>query len=179
MSRTWLSIRVDLIGGGGQDLWPRPGRILAASRSHTFAQLATAIDDAFARWDRAHLHQFDLADGVRIGRPDRDDENEDVLDGRRITLARLKNDEQFVYEFDFGDSWEHLCAVGPLASTPSSSSAYSLTGLCPIGAGESSRTSMTGDGTATKAKKKATPDRTPNEPISHRCAPCGGPRPRR
>ena len=118
MSRTWLSIRVDLIGGGGQDLWPRPGRILAASRSHTFAQLATAIDDAFARWDRAHLHQFDLADGLRIGRPDWDDENEDVLDGRRITLARLKNDEQFVYEFDFGDSWEHLCTVGPTRIDP-------------------------------------------------------------
>ena len=23
-------------------------------------QLATATDDAFARWDRAHLHMFDL-----------------------------------------------------------------------------------------------------------------------
>ena len=118
MSRSWLSIRVDLIGGGGQDLWPRPGRILAAARSHTFAQLATAIDDAFARWDRAHLHQFDLADGARIGRPDWDDEAEDVLDGRRITLARLKNDEQFVYEFDFGDSWAHLCTVGPSRIDP-------------------------------------------------------------
>ena len=100
MSRTWLSIRVDPIGGGGQDLWPRPGRILAASRSHTFAQLASAVDDAFAHWDRARLHQFHLAGGVRIARPDWDDENEDVLDGRRATLARLKDDEQFVYEFE-------------------------------------------------------------------------------
>jgi len=118
MSRSWLSIRVDLIGGGGQDLWPRPGRILAAARSHTFAQLATAIDDAFARWDRAHLHRFDLTDGVRIGRPDWDDEAENLLDGRRTTLARLKNDEQFVYEFDFGDSWTHLCTVGPSRIDP-------------------------------------------------------------
>jgi hypothetical protein len=38
------------------------GRIFAAARSHTFAQLATAIDDAFARWDRAHLHMFDLGE---------------------------------------------------------------------------------------------------------------------
>lgn len=74
MSRTWLSIRVDLVGGGGQDLWPGSGPILAASRSHTFAQLAIAIDDAFARWDRAHLHQFNLADGIRVGRPDWDDQ---------------------------------------------------------------------------------------------------------
>ena len=118
MSRTWLSIRVDLVGGRGQDLWPRPGRILAAARSHTFAQLATAIDDAFARWDCAHLHQFDLADGVKIGRPDWDEDAEDIVDGRRLTLARLKNDEKFVYEFDFGDSWTHLCTVGPTRIDP-------------------------------------------------------------
>lgn len=62
MARTWLSIRVDLVDGGGLSLWPRPGRIFAAARSHSFAHLATAIDDAFARWDRAHLHMFDLGD---------------------------------------------------------------------------------------------------------------------
>jgi hypothetical protein len=92
-----------------------------------------------SRAGTAHLHQFDLAGGVRLGRPDWDDENEDVLDGRRTTLARLKKDEQFVYEFDFGDSWEHLCTVGPLESTPSSSSAHSLTRLCLTGAGYQQR----------------------------------------
>ena len=55
MARTWLSIRVDLVEGRGEHLWPRPGRIFAGARSHSFAQLAHAIDDAFARWDRAHL----------------------------------------------------------------------------------------------------------------------------
>jgi hypothetical protein len=51
MARTWLSIHVDLVEGGGHDsIWPRPGRIFAAARSHTFPQLATAIDDAFTRW---------------------------------------------------------------------------------------------------------------------------------
>jgi hypothetical protein len=63
VARTWLSIRVDLVDGGGRTLWPRPGRVFAAARSHSFAQLATAIDDAFARWDRAHLHMFDLGGG--------------------------------------------------------------------------------------------------------------------
>lgn len=47
-------------------MWPRPGRTLAAARTHTFAQLATAIDDAFARWDRAHLHEFTLAGRERV-----------------------------------------------------------------------------------------------------------------
>jgi len=54
---------VDLVDGGGRTLWPRPGRVFSAARSHSFAQLATAIDDAFARWDRAHLHMFDLGGG--------------------------------------------------------------------------------------------------------------------
>ena len=48
------------------DLRPRPGRVLIASRSATFEQLATAIDDAFARWDRNHLHEFTLTDGTVI-----------------------------------------------------------------------------------------------------------------
>ncbi len=40
MARTWPSIRVDLIEGHGEQYWPRPGRIFAAARSHTFKQLA-------------------------------------------------------------------------------------------------------------------------------------------
>ncbi len=65
------SSRVGARGSG-----PRPDWIFAAARSHTFAQLATAIDDAFGRWDRAHLMQFELADGTRLERPDWDEESE-------------------------------------------------------------------------------------------------------
>ena len=55
MARTWLSIPVDLVGGHGEQYRPRtqPGRIFAVARSHTFKQLADAIDDAFAQWDRS------------------------------------------------------------------------------------------------------------------------------
>lgn len=49
MSKTWLSIRVELVHGRGEDFWPRPGRIFATARSHTFEQFAEAIDVAFAR----------------------------------------------------------------------------------------------------------------------------------
>jgi hypothetical protein len=115
----WLSIRVDLVEGRGISLWPRPGRIFAAARTNTFAQFATSIDDAFARWDRAHLHQFWLADGHRVGEPDDDDFDPDsLLDDRRTKLGQLRAGEQFVYEFDFGDSWLHLCTVGPQRISP-------------------------------------------------------------
>lgn len=110
MTDGWLSIRVELVSGNGQRFWPRPGRIFLASPQHTFAQLANAIDNAFGRWDRAHLHQFFLDDGRVIGSSDdEDDPLEDVVDDQRAVMAQLKPGEQFAYEFDFGDSWLHLC----------------------------------------------------------------------
>ena len=110
-ARTWLSIRVELVEGRGERYWPRPGRLFAAARSHSYAQLATAIDDAFARWDRSHLHEFEFADGTRIGTPNPEWENEDVLDETRENLSRLQTSQQFIYVFDFGDDWTHLCTV--------------------------------------------------------------------
>jgi hypothetical protein len=104
---------VDLISGRGEDHWPRPGRILAAARIQTFAQLAESIDDAFARWDRAHLHLFTLTENTPItpiswwdGEPP-----DGALDGRTTRLSRLPAGEQFAYVFDLGDRWAHLCTV--------------------------------------------------------------------
>src|ERR1700704_4115732 len=84
--RTWLSIRVELVEGRGEHYWPRPGRLFAAAGSHSYAQLANAIDDAFARWDRSRLHEFELADGTRIGAPDPDVDIDKVLDETRERL---------------------------------------------------------------------------------------------
>jgi hypothetical protein len=67
---SWLSIRVELVQGRGERFWPRPGRLFVAARSHSFGQLARAVDDAVARWDRSHLHEVELVDGTRIGLPD-------------------------------------------------------------------------------------------------------------
>jgi hypothetical protein len=113
MSRTWLSISVQLVSGHGEVWWPRPGRVFAAARRHTFRQFATAIDDAFARWDRAHLHIFTLADRTMVSalRDWGGEEPDDVLDGAKLTLNRLKPGEQFAYVFDLGDDWAHLCTV--------------------------------------------------------------------
>lgn len=110
-ARTWISIRVELVEGRGQRYWPRPGRLFAAARSHSFAQLASAIDDAFARWDRSHLHEFELADGTRIGMHDLESGHEDLLDEMREKLSRLQTSQQFIDVFDLGDDWTHLCTV--------------------------------------------------------------------
>ncbi len=111
VARTWLSITVELVEGGSRSFWPRPGRVLAAARTHTFGELADAIDDAFARWDRSHLHEFRLVDDTRIGQPDHDWADEPCLDDRRVKLSRLSPGEKFFYVFDFGDCWHHLCTV--------------------------------------------------------------------
>jgi Plasmid pRiA4b ORF-3-like protein len=98
------------VQGRGEHLWPRPGRLFAAAANHRFGQLAAAIDGAFARWDRSHLHEFEFGDGTRIGIADADDD--DLLDEQRLNLSRLKPGDQFVYVFDLGDDWAHLCTVG-------------------------------------------------------------------
>jgi len=108
VARTWLSIRVEVISGRGQTFWPRPGRIFAAARSHLFGQLADAIDTAFARWDRAHLSQFQSANGSNI----------DSDGAVAVKLSALKPEEQFLYEFDFGESWTRLCTVGSARIDP-------------------------------------------------------------
>jgi hypothetical protein len=91
LARTWLSIRVDLVEGHSEQYWPRPGRIFAAARSHTFKQLTGATDDAFARWDRSHLQELTLTGQTRLCRPDRDCEIEGEIteDYQRVKLSRL------------------------------------------------------------------------------------------
>ncbi|TMB94184.1 MAG: plasmid pRiA4b ORF-3 family protein, partial [Chloroflexi bacterium] len=101
-----MSVQVELVEGRGERCWPRPGRIFAAATVHSFAQLAAAIDDAFARWDRSHLHEFTLGDGTHIGIVDPElDDDDSMLDEQKLSLARLNPGEQFVYVFDFGDDW--------------------------------------------------------------------------
>ena len=58
-------------------------------------------------WLGGHLHQF-VADDVRYGVPD-DEWGVEVQDERRVTLADVAPTagDRLVYEYDFGDGWEH------------------------------------------------------------------------
>ncbi len=118
--RTWWSITVELVEGRGRHVWPRPGRTMAAAPHHSFKQFATAIDDAFARWDRSHRHEFHFPNPddptgryERVGRPDGSWDDPPITDIRTEKLRRLQPGEQFLYVFDLGDDWTHLCTVNP------------------------------------------------------------------
>lgn len=79
---------------------------------HTFAHLAEAVDAAFARWDLAHLHMFELADGRRVSDPDPDWDELDIVDEQTLKVGEeLQPGDRFVYVFDLGDDWTHACEV--------------------------------------------------------------------
>ena len=120
MARTWLSVTVELLGGRGEELWPWPGRIFVVGPSHTFLELANAVNEAFARWDRSHLSMFTLSDGRVIT----DEETGTELAGSAggpITVpidmaaakvARtLQPGAELQFTFDLGDGWMHRCFV--------------------------------------------------------------------
>jgi hypothetical protein len=111
MARTWLQVRVDLVGAGLEE-GADPGRIFMVGPAHTFGEFADAINEAFARWDLAPLHEFQLADGRRIGYPD--GEAPDTLDQAGINVAEGAGPgDEFGFVFDFGDDWVHRCRVLP------------------------------------------------------------------
>jgi hypothetical protein len=120
VARTWLRIRVDLLGGGGIECDPSPGRVFIVGPSHSFERFAEAIDAAFARWDLSHLHSFELSDGRLIGYPDDSFEPDVVwLDHAKLKVAReVKPGEEFEYVFDLGDNWRHRCVVEPGKADP-------------------------------------------------------------
>jgi hypothetical protein len=121
MAKTWLSIRVELIGGRGETLWPIPGRIFAVGPSHTFAQLGEAVDLAFARWDLAHLRRFDLPDGRVVTDPETAEDLENPMVGDPVStldidtvrvLTTVEPGSELRYVFDFGDDWTHRLSAG-------------------------------------------------------------------
>ncbi|GCE42585.1 hypothetical protein Rhow_006714 [Rhodococcus wratislaviensis] len=112
---------VELLGGRGEELWPWPGRVFAVGPSHTFLDLANAINDAFARWDRSHLSMFTLADGRVVTDTETGDEMTGSLGGpitetvdiESAKIARLlRPGAEFQFTFDLGDDWIHRCVIG-------------------------------------------------------------------
>ena len=115
----WLSIKVELLSGQGVVLEHPPGRVMIASPEHTLAELAEAIDLAFARSDHSHLHTFEFGEGRSYLLGGSEFER-DVIDSTGALLAalRLRPGTAFEYVFDLGDDWRHRCEVQAIDVDP-------------------------------------------------------------
>ncbi len=72
-----------------------------------------AILQAAMGWQGGHLHQFVTGDDEYYGIRDPDFGLEDVRDESRVRLDRVLRAEKasIVYEYDFGDGWEHTIVL--------------------------------------------------------------------
>lgn len=83
----------------------------------TLAELHRVLQVAMGWWD-AHLHQF-IVGGTYFGEPHPDYSGYvDMNDERKVTLNDIVSGEgfKFAYEYDFGDSWEHVLLVEKVLS---------------------------------------------------------------
>lgn len=100
-----LTLRVSLVG-----IEPQIWRRLLVSRTVRLPQLHLILQPTMG-WTNSHLHQFKVGD-LRFAEPD-DDYEPGPIDYRHITLDQIAHHSgaTCVYEYDFGDSWEHLIEI--------------------------------------------------------------------
>jgi hypothetical protein len=94
--------------GSKPPIWRR----LLVSSETRLSQFHHVIQAAMG-WHDSHLHMF-VANDKRYSIPyDADHLAElDARDSRRVKLADVvAQDEMFIYEYDFGDGWEHVIVV--------------------------------------------------------------------
>lgn len=90
---------------------PRIWRRFLIRKAATFHDLHTAIQDACGWWN-SHLFAFRTwgRDGEEIAGIPEADWDEPVPDARKVTLAAFFDEsgaDRCLYEYDFGDGWEH------------------------------------------------------------------------
>jgi pRiA4b ORF-3-like protein len=95
------------LSGSEPPIWRRvqvPGDISLA-RLHAVLQLAMG-------WHNSHLHQFSVGD-TRYGEPDPAVAELEFRNERTAKLNQVapNANDRFIYEYDFGDSWEHEIVV--------------------------------------------------------------------
>ncbi len=100
-----FQLRVSLI-----DVEPPVWRRLLVAQDVTLPRLHSILQ-AVMGWTNSHLHQFKVGD-VCFAEPQNEFEP-GPIDYRRIALNQIapRRGSTCVYEYDFGDSWEHFIEV--------------------------------------------------------------------
>jgi len=104
-AKTIYQMKVMLIGSK-PPIWRR----ILVPDTITLHQLHTILQIVMG-WTNSHLHQF-IIDGDYYGDPD-DDEYNEMQNEKRYRLNQFvaRKGFKFIYEYDFGDSWEHTIHV--------------------------------------------------------------------
>ncbi|MCV2488229.1 plasmid pRiA4b ORF-3 family protein [Geodermatophilus sp. YIM 151500] len=113
-----------------RDTEPAVWRRLLVPASLTLRQLHAVLQTAMG-WQDAHLHMFEVA-GVRYG--DVEDFPDPLGDEDTFTVADAAAvAQQFTYEYDFGDGWEHDVRLGQRLAAVGSGTPRCLDGAraCP------------------------------------------------
>jgi len=108
-----------------EDIQPRIWRKILVPGSIKLSKLHDLLQLVMG-WNNSHLHSFQFGKRVFSGRP-AELEDLNMLDESRYTLEAVLGDllSEFVYDYDFGDSWRHL--IQPkLVSKPNSEWFYPL-----------------------------------------------------
>jgi len=86
---------------------PKIWRRVLVPNEFSFHALHTVIQLSMG-WTNSHLYAFN-SKKVRIGVPDPEWEDNELIDSDTITLKDFFEDrrESFRYEYDFGDGWDH------------------------------------------------------------------------
>ena len=88
--------------------------------THTFEQLAHAINAGFARWDLSVPTPARASRRLADRLPD-DSYAPDVVwhDHAKLKVVReVRPGEEFEYVFDLGDDWQHCCSVADAKIDP-------------------------------------------------------------
>lgn len=100
-------LRIELL-----DIEPRIWRTILVPETLTLPRLDRVVQAAMG-WTNSHLHDWHI-DGKRYGVPDPEWEAPgELLDERKLTIGSVLGEriEEFGYDYDFGDGWEHRIVV--------------------------------------------------------------------
>ena len=109
--QTVLQLRITL-----QDVDPIVWRRVLVPGGVRLAKLHDMLQAAMG-WTDSHLHLFRIGDATYGSQLD--DYPDDELDEKSVTvIGVLRNSRRFVYDYDFGDGWEHEVVIEDITTAP-------------------------------------------------------------
>ena len=99
-------VRVYQLRVAVKEITPPIWRVIQVAGDATLYRLHLILQEVMG-WDNYHLFMFTI-DGIEYGEPDPSDFRE-VKSARRVKLGQVIRQarQRFLYEYDFGDGWEH------------------------------------------------------------------------